>query len=47
MIKMCDADGNGEVSYDEFYKLASGQSLAPIGQAYPPTAEMKKRREAL
>jgi len=24
MIKMCDADGNGEVSYDEFYKLASG-----------------------
>ena len=47
MIKMCDADGNGEVSYDEFYKLASGQSLAPIGQSYPPTADMKKRVEAL
>lgn len=24
MIKMCDLDGNGEVSYDEFHKLATG-----------------------
>jgi len=31
MIKMCDDDGNGEVTYAEFSKLASGKSLAPIG----------------
>ena len=42
MVKMCDMDGNGEVSIEEFTKLASGQSLAPIGQSHPPTAEMIK-----
>lgn len=47
MIKMCDLEGKGYVSKEEFFKLASGQSLAPIGQAYPPTEEMLKKKEIL
>lgn len=31
MIRMCDMDGGGEVRYDEFYRMAGGQSLTPIG----------------
>jgi calmodulin len=31
MIRMIDIDGDGEVNYREFYKMASGQSLAPLG----------------
>lgn len=31
MIRMCDMDGGGEVRYDEFYRMARGQSLTPIG----------------
>lgn len=33
MIRMCDVTGNGEVNYEEFLKMATGQSLAPIGLA--------------
>lgn len=29
-----------KVRYEEFEKMATGQSLAPIGQAFPPTMEM-------
>lgn len=32
-----------KVRYEEFEKMASGQSLAPIGQAFPPTLEMIAR----
>lgn len=31
MIRMGDIDGSGEVKLEEFFKIASGQSLAPIG----------------
>ncbi|KAL4473578.1 hypothetical protein ABPG74_022442 [Tetrahymena malaccensis] len=47
MIKMCDQEGFGYVTKDEFFKLASGQSLAPIGQAFPPTEEMLKKKELI
>ena len=36
MIRMLDIDGDGQCNYKEFYKMASGQSLAPIGVALPP-----------
>ena len=35
MIRMVDIDGDGAVNYREFYKMASGQSLAPLGAAIP------------
>jgi Ca2+-binding EF-hand superfamily protein len=35
MIRMVDIDGDGEVNYREFYRMASGQSLAPLGAAIP------------
>jgi Ca2+-binding EF-hand superfamily protein len=31
MIKMCDRDGGGDVKYEEFFKMAGGWSLTPIG----------------
>jgi calmodulin len=31
MIRMLDIDGDGEVNFREFYKMASGQSLVPLG----------------
>eukprot|EP01017_Pseudomicrothorax_dubius_P008512 TRINITY_DN1280_c0_g1_i1.p1 TRINITY_DN1280_c0_g1~~TRINITY_DN1280_c0_g1_i1.p1 ORF type:complete len:540 (+),score=163.25 TRINITY_DN1280_c0_g1_i1:89-1621(+) len=40
MVRMLDLDGSGKIRYDEFYRFASGQSLAPIGQAYPPSLKM-------
>ena len=27
MIRMTNVDGDGEISYDEFYKMATGQAL--------------------
>ena len=36
MVRMLDVDGDGQVSFKEFYKMACGQSLAPIGVALPP-----------
>lgn len=36
MVRMLDVDGDGQVNFKEFYKMASGQSLAPIGVALPP-----------
>ena len=35
MIRLIDIDGDGQVSFKEFYKMASGQSLAPLGAAVP------------
>lgn len=31
MIRMCDSDGNGDVKFDEFLKMAGGHSLLPLG----------------
>lgn len=47
MIRLCDIEGNGKVKYEEFQRMASGQSLAPIGQAYPPTFQMIERKKQL
>jgi hypothetical protein len=47
MIRMCDLDGGGEVKYDEFWRMAGGWSLTPIGQAYPPTKDLVERRNYL
>lgn len=40
MVRMLDIDGDGQVNFKEFYKMASGQSLAPIGVALPPPRDM-------
>ena len=40
MVRMLDVDGDGQVNFKEFYKMASGQSLAPIGVALPPPRDM-------
>ena len=31
MIRICDLDGNGDVQFEEFQKMAGGWSLTPIG----------------
>lgn len=36
MIRMLDRDGKGQVGYHEFFKMAKGQTLTPIGMALPP-----------
>lgn len=41
MIRMVDIDGDGEVNYREFYRMASGQSLAPLGQAIPVPKDLQ------
>ena len=35
MIRLIDIDGDGQVNFKEFHKMASGQSLAPLGAAVP------------
>eukprot|EP00347_Sterkiella_histriomuscorum_P010183 403377288 len=40
MVRMLDIDGDGQVNFKEFYKMASGQSLAPIGVALPPPRDI-------
>lgn len=47
MIRMCDFEGNNQVRYEEFEKMATGQSLAPIGQAFPPTFQMIEKKKQL
>ena len=41
MIRMIDADGDGQVNFSEFYNMAKGSSLAPLGVAHPPPKEAK------
>ena len=36
MIRLVDMDGDGQVNFKEFYRMASGDSLAPLGAALPP-----------
>ena len=43
MIRMIDLDGNGQVDYNEFYKMASGDNLAPLGIALPPPPVTKDK----
>lgn len=40
MVRMVDIEGRGEVAFEEFYKMATGQSTAPIGAALPPSPLM-------
>jgi Ca2+-binding EF-hand superfamily protein len=40
MVRMVDIEGRGEVAFEEFYKMATGQSTAPIGGALPPSPLM-------
>eukprot|EP01016_Furgasonia_blochmanni_P043622 TRINITY_DN5952_c0_g1_i2.p1 TRINITY_DN5952_c0_g1~~TRINITY_DN5952_c0_g1_i2.p1 ORF type:complete len:375 (+),score=73.67 TRINITY_DN5952_c0_g1_i2:797-1921(+) len=47
MIRMLDVEGSGRVRYNEFYKFATGQSLAPIGQAYPPTLNLLQKKNGI
>lgn len=47
MVRLCDIEGNGKVNWEEFHRMASGQSLAPIGQAHPPTFQMIERKKQL
>ena len=35
MIRLIDIDGDGQVNLKEFHKMASGQTVAPIGAAIP------------
>ena len=45
MIRMIDMDGDGQVNYKEFYKMASGDSLAPLGVALPPPRDQKEVKQ--
>lgn len=45
MIRMIDMDGDGQVNYKEFYKMASGDSLAPLGVALPPPRDQKEAKQ--
>jgi Ca2+-binding EF-hand superfamily protein len=40
MIRMIDADGDGQVNFKEFYKMAAGESLAPLGVSLPPPRDL-------
>jgi len=42
MVRLLDADGDGQVNFKEFFKMASGDSLAPLGSALPPPKDMKE-----
>lgn len=45
MIRLIDQDGDGQVNFKEFFNMASGNSLAPLGAAYPPPRDMKEVKE--
>ena len=47
MIRMLDYEGMGRVRYEEFNKMASGKSINPIGQAYPPTIDLFQNKKPL
>ena len=42
---MIDADGDGQVNFKEFYKMAAGESLAPLGVALPPPRDLQEVKE--
>lgn len=39
MIRMLDTDGDGQVNFKEFYKMATGLTPAPVGASLPPAFE--------
>ena len=41
MVRMIDADGDGQVNFTEFYNMARGSSLAPLGVALPPPRDAR------
>ena len=41
MIRMIDADGDGMINFTEFFAMAGGQSLAPLGVALPPPRDAR------
>ena len=45
MVRMIDFDGDGQVNFKEFHKMASGDSLAPLGTALPPPKDAKAVKE--
>ena len=45
MIRLVDIDGDGQVNFKEFYKMASGDSMAPIGTALPPPKDLKELKQ--
>ena len=47
MIRMLDYEGSGRVYFQEFFKLATGKSLNPIGQGYPPTTELLTKKKTI
>jgi len=45
MVRMLDYEGTQRVRYEEFYKMATGKNLNPIGQAYPPTLDLFEKKK--
>ena len=45
MIRMIDQDGDGQVNFKEFYRMASGDSLAPLGLALPPPKDNNEAKQ--
>lgn len=40
MIRMLDRGGEGQVAFQEFFKMAKGEQLAPVAMAHPPSLGM-------
>mmetsp|Transcript_19163 Transcript_19163/g.16454 ORF Transcript_19163/g.16454 Transcript_19163/m.16454 type:complete len:100 (-) Transcript_19163:926-1225(-) len=40
MISMLDYENLGRVRYEEFFKLASGKDIHPIGLSFPPIFDL-------
>jgi len=45
MIRLVDQDGDGQVNFKEFFLMASGDSLAPLGAALPPPRDMREVKQ--
>lgn len=42
MIRLIDIDGDGQVNFKEFHKMAAGLSLAPLGAAIPVPKDIQE-----
>ncbi|CAG9335777.1 unnamed protein product [Blepharisma stoltei] len=40
MVRMLDLEGKGQVAFEEFYRMATGQPIGPVGGALPPSPNM-------